>query len=82
MGPCLGTVGRPGGNSKSVVLISRDDAGQPVILRKRACLLLLLLLQGGWERKSETQPGYKQKVLILSVTAIRSPSKSHYLAAV
>lgn len=83
MGPCLGTVGRPGGNSKSVVLISRDDAGQPVILRKQTRLLLLLLLPGGWERKSETQPGNKQRMLILSVTAIRSPSKKkHCLAAI
>lgn len=27
MGPCLGTVGWSGGNSKSVVLISCDDVG-------------------------------------------------------
>lgn len=53
MGPCLGTVGWPGGNSKSVVLISCDDARYLDVSREYACLLLLLL-PGGWERIGET----------------------------
>lgn len=54
MGPCLGTVGWPGGNSKSVILINCDDASYLVVSGERARLLLPLLLPEGWEGKGET----------------------------
>ena len=56
MGPCLGTVGRPGGNSKSVVLVSPDDASSSTVSGERA-RLLLLLLPGGRGGKGETSSG-------------------------
>lgn len=44
MGPSLGSVGRPGGNSKSVVLVSPDDVSSHVVSGEKAKLLLLPLL--------------------------------------
>ncbi|CAB1446225.1 unnamed protein product [Pleuronectes platessa] len=63
MGPCLGTVGRPGGNSKSVVLVSPDDASYSIVSGERA-RLLLLLLPGGWERR-----GRPDHILLLTSSA-------------
>lgn len=51
MGPCLRTVGRSGGNSRSVVLINCDDARLLAISEEQACLLQLQLPLLAWERK-------------------------------